>query len=106
MQKEAALAAFGALSQDTRYNILNLLLEQERPLSVGEINAQIRIAPATLSFHLKTLRDANLVASTRFGRTIRYRARPSTLTLLSGFIKETRQVEVSAARPSREALIA
>ena len=86
MKNDLALNAFGALSQETRLQVLRLLLERKNGLSVGEINAHFDIAPATLSFHLKTLRDAQLVNATRNGRSIMYRAQPQTLNQLSGFL--------------------
>jgi DNA-binding transcriptional ArsR family regulator len=42
------------------------------PRSTGEVATALRLAPATASHHLTTLRDAGLVVSQRVGRRLRY----------------------------------
>lgn len=58
-----------ALIGPTRARVLALLA---RPQSTGEVAAAMRLAPATASHHLTTLRDAGLVAPTRDGRRLVY----------------------------------
>ena len=63
-------AAFKALSDSTRRDILRLL--KEGPLTSGEIAQHFDAAWPTVSRHLAVLRDANLVLSTRVGQQIVY----------------------------------
>ncbi|MFI7030204.1 helix-turn-helix domain-containing protein [Microbispora rosea] len=62
--------ALAALLGPTRAAVLVLLA---RPSSTGEVAAALRLAPATASHHLTTLRDAGLVTGERDGRRLRYR---------------------------------
>ncbi len=62
-------AALAALLGPTRAAVLTLLAV---PSSTGEVAAALRLAPATASHHLTTLRDAGLVVGERVGRRLRY----------------------------------
>lgn len=62
--------ALQALLGPTRARVLALLAS---PRSTGEVAAAMRLAPATASHHLTTLRDAGLIAATRDGRRLIYR---------------------------------
>jgi DNA-binding transcriptional ArsR family regulator len=53
-------AAFGALSDASRREIIRLLLQ--KPLRAGEIAEAIQMSPQALSRHLRVLRRAGLVA--------------------------------------------
>jgi ArsR family transcriptional regulator len=61
---------FRALSDPTRREILRLLRKGD--MSAGEIADRFPLARSTLSEHLKSLRDAELVVTERQGTTIRY----------------------------------
>ncbi|GIG89397.1 ArsR/SmtB family transcription factor [Plantactinospora endophytica] len=61
--------ALAALLGPTRAAVLTLLAV---PHSTGEVADTLRLAPATASHHLTTLRDAGLVVGERFGRRLRY----------------------------------
>lgn len=63
-------AAFKALSDPTRRDILRLL--RDGPLTSGEIAQHFDAAWPTVSRHLSVLRDAQLVLSTRVGQQIVY----------------------------------
>lgn len=54
---------FKALSDSTRLRLVGLLAEREH--SGQELAATLRLAPATVSHHLKVLRTAGLVTETR-----------------------------------------
>ena len=58
-------------------------------MSAGELAAQLRQAPSTLSFHLSALELAGLVHSTRQGRHVIYAVRLAGLRSLFGFLTET-----------------
>ena len=75
MESKRAIAAFGALSQETRLAIFRQLVRLT-PDSVpaGELAHALRVPPSTLSSHLAILQRAGLVKSERQGRTILYSA--------------------------------
>lgn len=58
------------LSDQTRLFVLEELLAG--PRNVTELNAKLKIDQSLLSHHLKVLRDAGLVKTTREGKSIRY----------------------------------
>lgn len=59
-----------AISDPVRRQILNLLKDQPRP--AGEIAAQFDLTPATVSYHLKLLKQANLITERREKNFIYY----------------------------------
>ena len=64
METSKVLAALAALAQDTRLSVYRLLVEHApEGLPAGQIAEKLDIPPATLSFHLKELSHAGLVAS-------------------------------------------
>ncbi len=73
MKKEAVLEALSALAQETRLDAFRCLVRAGLSgLPAGELAEKLGVPPATLSFHLKELRNAKLVTSDRAGRSIRY----------------------------------
>lgn len=89
MESTHAIAALAALAQETRLAIFRLLIEAgPTGLSVGEIGAAVRTAPATLSFHLKELVNAGLSRARQEGRYIFYSAHYEHMTALVGFLTE------------------
>lgn len=62
---------FGALSDPIRLSILDLLGGE--PRCVCDLQEALSIAPNLLSYHLRILRKAGLVESTRRGRWVDYR---------------------------------
>jgi len=75
MEKKRALAAFGALSQETRLDIFRRLIRAyPKAVSAGDLAADLDIPASTLSTHLAILSRANLVTAERQGRTILYAA--------------------------------
>jgi ArsR family transcriptional regulator, arsenate/arsenite/antimonite-responsive transcriptional repressor len=89
MESKQAIASLAALSQETRLAIHRLLVEAgPTGLSVGEIGASVKAAPATLSFHLKELANAGLVLARQEGRYIFYSANYERMNALIGFLTE------------------
>src|SRR6188508_3191701 len=89
MDAKLAVASLAALAQESRLLIYRLLVEAgPTGLSVGEIGASVRVAPATLSFHLKELAHAGLVSARQDGRFIYYSPSFETMNGLIGYLTE------------------
>ena len=89
MESSTAIASLAALAQQSRLAIFRLLVEAGcEGLSVGEIGADLRIAPATLSFHLKELANAGLAAARQEGRYIYYSANYERMNALVGYLTD------------------
>jgi ArsR family transcriptional regulator, arsenate/arsenite/antimonite-responsive transcriptional repressor len=73
MEIKPAVAALGALAQETRLSIYRLLVEAGRDgESVGHIGETLKVPGATLSFHLKELARAGLVTTRQERQFIYY----------------------------------
>ncbi len=73
MKIEAAVVRLAALAQETRLSVYRLLVQQgPEGFCVGDIQVRLKIAPATLSFHLKELTNAGLLKPRQDGRFIYY----------------------------------
>ncbi len=68
---------FKALSDPVRRSILELL--KEGPLSAGEIGSHFDMTGATISYHLKMLKQADLVFESREGNYIYYQLNTTVL---------------------------
>ena len=68
--REASLACCRALSDDTRFRILERLVGKET--CVCELVDQLDVAQPLLSHHLKTLKEAGLVRARKRGRWMFY----------------------------------
>ncbi len=87
-QKEI-MAGFRALSDTIRISVLELLRTGE--LCVCEISEVLDISQSKLSFHLKTLKDANLVNSRQQGKWTYYSLNLSQLVILERYLAEFRR---------------
>jgi len=75
MDKEAVIAALGALAQESRLDIFRLLVERgPSGLMMSAIGEALTLPHATLSFHLDKLTRAGLIVGAREGRTLTYSA--------------------------------
>ena len=73
MENEEAAFAFAALGQGTRLDLLRALLDAgPNGLAAGEVAARLGVPASTLSFHLRALDQAGLIAATRQGRSLIY----------------------------------
>jgi len=89
MDMVTAVLGLGALAQESRLTIYRLLVEHGKAgLCVGDIGAEAKIAPATLSFHLKELTRAGLVKSRRDGRSIYYTSDFDAINALVAYVTE------------------
>jgi protein-tyrosine-phosphatase/DNA-binding transcriptional ArsR family regulator len=90
MESTKAAAALAALSQETRLDLVRLLIaEGSNGLPAGDIGARLSVPPSTLSFHLAALERAGLTQSTRQGRQIIHAVRIEGLRRLLSFLTET-----------------
>jgi len=107
MKKEEAIAALGALAQETRLDIYRLLVQAcENGLAAGKIGEELGLPSATLAFHLKELKYAGLVTFTREGRSLIYAAIYPTMNALLAYLTEnccgrSEPVRVPACLPRR-----
>lgn len=89
MDARLAVTSLAALAQESRLAVYRLLVEAgPTGLSVGEIGASVRVAPATLSFHLKELAHAGLIGSRQEGRFIYYSANFDAMNRLLAYLTE------------------
>ena len=89
MESKNVIQVLAALAQESRLGIFRLLVEAgPAGLSAGEIGSELALAPATLSFHLKELARASLIAARQDGRYIYYSANFASMGALLGFLTE------------------
>jgi ArsR family transcriptional regulator, arsenate/arsenite/antimonite-responsive transcriptional repressor len=89
MEKSDAIAALGALAQETRLDIYRLLVQAGPDgMPAGHIGEQLDLPSATLAFHLKELKNAGLTNCTRNGRSLIYAAAYPTMNALLGYLTE------------------
>lgn len=74
---DRAVALFHALSDATRLGILEMLRDGER--CVCDLQDELEAAQSRLSFHLRVLKEAGLVADRREGRWAYYRIVPEAV---------------------------
>lgn len=88
MNESSALAAFTALSQETRLQIVRLLVKAgPEGMAAGALGEALGGASSSrLSFHLAHLEHARLVSSRRDGRFIIYSAAYPALSELIAFL--------------------
>jgi ArsR family transcriptional regulator len=77
IQPARAVELFHALSDETRLAILAMLRDGER--CVCDLQEELDAAQSRLSFHLRVLKEAGLVADRREGRWSYYRITPEAL---------------------------
>jgi ArsR family transcriptional regulator, arsenate/arsenite/antimonite-responsive transcriptional repressor len=80
-EAEALAARFKALADPTRVEIVNRLAAADE-VCVCDFVAALDLAQPTVSHHLKVLRDAGLVESSRRGTWAFYRLVPGAITEL------------------------
>ena len=64
---------FRALADPTRVQLVELLARAKRPMSVGELVAEMRLAQSTVSQHLKVLAEVRFVLVEAVGTARHYR---------------------------------
>jgi ArsR family transcriptional regulator, arsenate/arsenite/antimonite-responsive transcriptional repressor len=84
VENAQAVRWFHALSDETRLEILQLLSNGER--CVCELTDALDAAQSRLSFHLKTLKDADLVTDRREGRWVYYSLNPESFEQIEALV--------------------
>jgi DNA-binding transcriptional ArsR family regulator len=89
MDRAIAIAVFESLAAGVRLDAYRLLVKQgPEGMVAGEIGAALDVPPTNLSFHLKALTQANLLAVVQEGRYLRYRANLPLMQDLIGYLTE------------------
>jgi ArsR family transcriptional regulator len=79
-----ARAQLKALADPIRLRLIEVLGRGER--CVCELTAELDLAQSKLSFHLKVLKEAGLLADRQSGRWVYYRLRPESIAALSSWL--------------------
>jgi DNA-binding transcriptional ArsR family regulator len=75
MEKQDVIAALAALAQETRLDVFRALVQAGgEGLTPSALSKSLGIPSATLSFHLKELKNSRLLSAERNGRSLLYRA--------------------------------
>jgi protein-tyrosine-phosphatase/DNA-binding transcriptional ArsR family regulator len=89
MDKKAAVSAFEALSSGIRLDVFRLLVRAgPQGMVAGELASALDLPPTNMSFHLKALAQAGLVAAEQEGRFQRYRADMGLMRGLIAYLTE------------------
>ncbi|WP_454702995.1 ArsR/SmtB family transcription factor [Agrobacterium burrii] len=89
MDQRQALDAFAALSQETRLQIVRILVVAGPDgMAAGALAEKVEVSPSNISFHLKELEHSGLVAAQRQSRSIIYTANYEALGGLVRFLME------------------
>lgn len=89
MDTRQVLAALAALAQESRLAAFRLLVQAGPDgLAASKIAEHLDMAPSSLSFHLKELAHAGLIAARQDGRYVIYSASFDTMNGLLAFLTE------------------
>ena len=89
MDTKRAIAALGALAQESRLAIFRLLVERGPDgLAAGSIADQLELPASSLSFHLAQLTHAGLILQRREGRSLIYSVDFAGMNQLMGYLME------------------
>ncbi len=89
MKELDAVKSLGALAQESRLEVFRLLVRKGATgMAAGELSEQFGLPPATMSFHLKELTNAGLIAARRESRSIIYSANYDHMQRLINYLLE------------------
>ena len=89
MDTKSAVAAFDALSHETRLAVFRALVRAgPQGLAAGDVADQLGVLQNTMSAHLAKLQRADVIDSERNGRQIIYRPRFDSIRDLVLFLME------------------
>lgn len=84
LASEQARQRLKALSDPIRLRLIEVLAAGER--CVCDLTGELGLAQSRLSFHLKVLKDAELIAAREDGRWVYYRLNPLALEQLRSWL--------------------
>ena len=89
MDQKRAIAALGALAQETRLELFRLLVTcGPEGLPAGVIAEKLGVMPSSLSFHLQQLVHAGLITQRRLSRQLIYSVEYGAMNDLMGYLTE------------------
>jgi ArsR family transcriptional regulator len=89
MDQISAIAALGALAQETRLALFRLLVAcGPEGLAAGAIGERLGVPPSSLSFHLQELVHAGLITQRRLSRNLIYSAEYGRMNELLLYLTE------------------
>jgi DNA-binding transcriptional ArsR family regulator len=89
MDQKRAIAALGALAQETRLELFRLLVTcGPEGLPAGVIAEKLGVMPSSLSFHLQQLVHAGLITQRRLSRQLIYSAEYGRMNELMAYLTE------------------
>ncbi|HJU19263.1 MAG TPA: helix-turn-helix domain-containing protein [Stellaceae bacterium] len=89
MDQKHAIAALGALAQETRLALFRLLVTcGPEGLPAGIIAERLGVLPSSLSFHLQQFVHAGLITHRRSSRQLIYSAEYGTMNALLAYLTE------------------
>ena len=89
MKPAQVVTALSALAQPTRLAIFRLLVERGPDgMAAGQVAEKLKVSPATLSFHFRTLSHAGLIESRQDGRFIYYAANFTVMNDMLEYLTE------------------
>ena len=89
MDEKHAVAALGALAQETRLALFRLLVTcGPEGMAAGMIGERLGVPPSSLSFHLQQLVHAGLITQRRLSRQLIYSAEYGAMTELLAYLTE------------------
>lgn len=89
MKPAQVVKALSALAQPTRLAMYRLLVERgPAGMAAGQVAEKLKVSPATLSFHFRTLSHAGLIESRQEGRFIYYAANFAVMNGMLAYLTE------------------
>ena len=84
--RDRLLLALKALADGTRLRIFELIAAQDAPVCACDIGDRFDVSQPTIAHHLRTLREAGLITTTRQGVWAYYAVDPSGFGRVAGLL--------------------
>ena len=89
MEEKDVVKALAAMAQPNRLQVFrSLVVAGKQGATPGQLSEALRVANATLSFHLKELMGAGLISQERSGRNLIYRVEFDQMNGLLAYLTE------------------
>lgn len=89
MKSSSAVTALSALASEPRLEVFRLLVKRGPDgYTPGELTERLKVPAPTLSFHLRELARAQLIANRRVGRNLYYSPNFEHMNALVGFLTQ------------------